>query len=287
MMVNKTEIYFWLLFYNTKQLTHNEKIYFLEKYTLKEIFLHIKQQSLPQICIDKQKKLSKESIESSYFYSIMTWLKQHNTGIINYHSPHYPVKLKMIYQPPLLLFYQGDINLLHYPSIAIVGSRKATQYGLNITYEWSKMLSQSGWVIISGLAKGIDTMAHQGALPKTIAVLGNGLSHHYPKENITLQDNITQQGLVLSEYTPNTTVKKHHFPRRNRIVSGLSHHVLITEAKIKSGSLITAKIALEQGKNIFTISSHIENEHFSGNHWLLKQGATLATSIDDINTLYL
>ena len=199
---------------------------------------------------------------------------------------NYPQRLKNIYKPPFVLFYIGDVDLLNYhgKSIAVVGSRKCSDYGIKNTQNLVKELTGNNCLIVSGLASGIDAIAHQTCLDnngKTIAVLANGLDIYYPELNKELQDKISTLGLVVSEYPPSIIASQDSFPKRNRIVAGLSDGVLVTEAKSKSGSMITVSRALEMGKEIFTIPYSLDYKD-SGCNNLIKEGAKLVESALDI-----
>ncbi|CCQ10672.1 Rossmann fold nucleotide-binding protein Smf possibly involved in DNA uptake [Pseudoalteromonas luteoviolacea B = ATCC 29581] len=200
-------------------------------------------------------------------------------------DPDYPRQLREISSPPLVLYYRGNANLLNAPQLAIVGTRNPTLDGKRIAYELSAQCAQSGLVITSGMALGIDACAHEGALNAeqgTVAVLGTGVDEIYPKRNRFLYDKIVERGLIVSEFLPSTKAKPEHFPRRNRIVSGLSLGTLVVEAEIKSGSLITAKYALEQNREVFAVPSSVRNPMAKGCHLLIKQGAKLVECDEDI-----
>ena len=207
---------------------------------------------------------------------------------INIESKEYPEKLKNIYDPPVKLYILGNKQLLNQKGIAIVGTRKATQYGKKVAFDFARNLSEQGINIISGLAVGIDSYAHLGTLQhnnkgKTIAVLGSGLDNIYPKENIELAKQIIKSGgCIISEYPLGTKPEKLNFPQRNRIISGLSEGILIVEAGEKSGSLITADFALEQGKEVFVVPGNILNDTSIGTNNLIKQGAKLVTKWQEI-----
>jgi len=200
----------------------------------------------------------------------------------------YPKQLKNIYDPPIKLFVLGNKKILQQKSVAIVGARKATLYGKKIAFQFSKKLSENGINIISGLALGIDTYAHLGTLHpecrgKNIAVLGSGLNEIYPKQNIELAKKIVNSGgCIISEYPLGTKPEKLHFPERNRIISGLSKGVVVVEANEKSGSLITADFALEQGKEVFAVPGDIFSNTSIGTNNLIKQGAKLVTNYLEI-----
>ncbi len=184
-------------------------------------------------------------------------MKNKNIKIITINDEEYPQKLKNIYDYPILLYYKGNIEILKRKSIAIIGSRDCTQYGINMAKKIANELSNRNIYIVSGLARGIDTCAHIGAIKekaKTIAVLGNGLDSIYPSENKKLSEIIIDKGgLILSEYIIGTKPEKKNFPERNRIISGIANGVVVVEAKEKSGSLITVDFALEQGRDVYAV----------------------------------
>ena len=206
---------------------------------------------------------------------------------INFSSDKYPKQLREIYNPPKRIYAIGNIEILNKVGIAIVGSRKATEYGKKVAFRLSKDLSERDIVIISGLAKGIDSHAHIGSLNvqngKTIAVLGSGIKVIYPKENIELARQIVRKGgCIISEYPPDDTPNKSNFPERNRIISGLSKGVVIVEASEKSGALITADFALEQGREVFAVPGNIYSKTSVGTNKLIQQGAKLVMCVEDI-----
>lgn len=199
----------------------------------------------------------------------------------------YPPSLLHISSPPLVLFVSGDSSLMQRDQLAIVGSRGPSTYGRQVTKQLTCELVRSGWVITSGLASGIDGVCHQSALEsggQTIGVLGCGIDQIYPSRHRALIDRmLTHQGAVISEFAPGVRPRPEFFPRRNRIISGLSKGVLVVEAAKKSGSLITARLAAEQGKEVFAVPGNINNPLSEGCHSLIQQGAKLVTSIEDIN----
>lgn len=203
---------------------------------------------------------------------------------------NYPEKLKYIYHPPKELYILGDVSILNETAIAIVGCRNCSEYGKKVSYQLAQNLSREDIIIISGLAKGVDTYAHQGTISvnkKTIAVLGCGLDIVYPPENKELYKEILQNGgAIISEYPLGAKPLKQHFPARNRIISGLSDGVLVVEARQRSGTLITVEHALEQGKDVYAIPGSILSKFSEGTNELIKQGAIPVTSIDDFYTLW-
>ena len=197
----------------------------------------------------------------------------------------YPKSLKEIYAHPQILYVLGNPNLLHQPQIAMVGSRRPSEWGLKNAFRFGEALSNAGLCITSGMAAGIDAAAHQGALrgqAKTCAVLGSGVNVIYPKSNEALYRSIVQSGVVISEFPCGVEPKPYFFPRRNRIVTGLSLGVLVVEAALKSGSLISARLANEQGREIFAIPGNIHNPLARGCHQLLREGAKLVENVADV-----
>ena len=200
----------------------------------------------------------------------------------------YPMELKEIYNPPVLLFYQGDLELLEQPKLAIVGARDASKTGVASVKKIVQEL-QNHFVVVSGLARGIDTAAHIAGLKnggKTIAVIGCGLDVYYPKENRELQDYIAKHHLILSEYPTQAEPKKFHFPERNRIIAGLSQGIVVAEAKMRSGSLITCERALEEGREVFAIPGSILDGKSDGCHHLIQEGAKCITTGFDVLSEY-
>ncbi len=199
-------------------------------------------------------------------------------------DPEYPQLLKHIPDPPIVLYYRGDIKAFDF-NFAIVGSRRASFYGLTVAQKFGYQLAARGITVVSGLARGIDSAAHQGALNadgRTIAVLGSGLLVMYPPENKKLAENIVKKGLLISEYPLHMSPRRENFPRRNRVVSGLSYGVLVVEAARRSGALITADSALEQNRDVYAIPGGVNSPTSSGTNYLIKQGAKLVESVADI-----
>lgn len=205
--------------------------------------------------------------------------------IISFFDQVYPQKLREIYRPPLILFAQGNLKLLQENVITIVGSRQATDYSQLVLNKIVPQLVKSNFVIASGLAMGVDVMAHSVTLNnggKTIAVIGNGLNHFYPERNSQIQRQIINEGLVLSEYLPDTPPRPFRFPERNRILAGIADSVIVTEAKEKSGSLITANIALQENRNIYAVPGPINSQLSTGPNKLIEAGATPITDFSSL-----
>lgn len=200
-------------------------------------------------------------------------------------SSTYPQCLNEIADSPPILYVQGRLELLGSPCLAMVGSRAATSYGKRSSFALAKDLASAGVTVVSGLASGIDSEAHRGALSVhggTIGVLGCGLDVVYPRENAALYEQIRKDGLLVTEYPLGTKPDAFRFPARNRIIAGLSRGVLVVEAARKSGSLITAEMALEEGREVFAVPGQIDSFKSDGTHWLLQQGAQLVQSVGDI-----
>ncbi len=205
---------------------------------------------------------------------------------ITMESDEYPDSLREIQGSPRELYCIGDISLLKTPCVAIVGSRRYTIYGRQTALMIGKMLAGRGITVVSGMAKGIDSFAHQGALSKqegkTIAVLGTAIGKPYPASNAALMEEIEEKGLVISEYPPDFPGSQYGFPARNRIISGLSKSVIVVEAGLKSGSLITAQIAGDQGKTVFAVPGNINSQFSIGTNLLIRDGAYPLVVVDDV-----
>lgn len=213
------------------------------------------------------------------------WLAEPAHHIITLHDPRYPAALANIADPPLLLYVNGDPGLLARPALAIVGSRNASAQGMANAEGFARALSQAGVTIVSGLALGIDAAAHAGALKgagATIAVIGTGADRTYPAANRELARAIAGQGCIVSEYALGTAAKSGNFPRRNRIISGLAAGVLVVEAAAESGSLITAHVAAEQGREVFALPGSIHSALSKGCHKLIREGAHLVETVDEV-----
>jgi DNA processing protein len=205
--------------------------------------------------------------------------------ILPWHDDRYPVLLDCTPDPPPVLWVQGNVDLLAQPGVAIVGSRAASTYAIDVAQRLGQDLARRGLVVTSGLARGVDSAAHTGCLAtggRTIAVLGSGLDYIYPREHAPLAASILEKGLLVSELAPGVAPRPEHFPLRNRIISGISLGVVVVEASENSGSLITARYALEHGRDVMAVPGSVLSGRNSGSHRLLKDGAKVVESADDI-----
>lgn len=215
----------------------------------------------------------------------LEWLSNPDNHLLTILDEDYPPQLQEIASAPALLFLKGDYSLLNSPQLAMVGSRNPSRQGEQTAHEFAAALAFCGWTITSGLALGIDAASHEGALAvngKTIAVAGTGLDRVYPASHKQLATQIAETGLLVSEFPPGTPAKSDHFPRRNRIISGLCQGLLVVEAAQQSGSLITARMALDQNREVFAIPGSIHNPLARGCNALIRQGAKLVETVEDV-----
>lgn len=215
----------------------------------------------------------------------LTLMEEFDVGLTTLDDPDYPLRLAEIYDPPLALFCRGSLHQRDQYAIAMVGTRRASPYGIRMAEKIARELAQRGITVISGMATGIDTAAHRGALEaggRTIAVLGCGVNVVYPKSNAEMMHQIIQQGCVLSQFPMDAPPSRTHFPVRNRIISGMSMGTVVVQAPMKSGALITAHTALEQGREVFAIPGEIGIHNSEGPHALIRDGAKLVESATDI-----
>ncbi len=215
----------------------------------------------------------------------LAWLRESGNHLLTIADPRYPSALLEIADPPLLLFAKGRLELLRQPALAVVGSRSASAGGARDAQSFSQVLSDAGLTIVSGLALGIDAAAHRGGLAgasSSIGVVGTGLDKVYPARNRQLAHQLAEEGVLLSEFPLGTPPLPGNFPRRNRVISGLSRGVLVIEAALRSGSLITARQALDQGREVYAIPGSIHSPVAKGCHWLIKQGAKLVETAQDV-----
>ncbi len=241
--------------------------------------------------LERVNGISRQLATSIASYRPPAWIREElatvqreNYKIFTIQDGDYPCLLRHIADPPPVLYVKGTIHC-HEPSVAIVGSRMATRYGLQVAESLARDLAQQGWTVVSGLAHGIDAAAHKGALKaggRTIAILGTGINVIYPKNNKEIYDKIPQSGALVSEFFLDTEPKAHHFPVRNRIISGICYATVVVEAARRSGALITARLALEQGREVFAVPGNINSAASKGTHLLIRQGAILVENADQI-----
>ncbi|WMI79870.1 DNA-processing protein DprA [Anaerotignum sp. MB30-C6] len=216
------------------------------------------------------------------------WIEELEEKEIQFYSflhPQYPSLLKEIYNPPIGIYVKGALPEDDIDKVSLVGARRCSRYGAGVTYRIAQDLGRANIVVVSGMAKGIDTMAHKGAMDgsgQTIAVLGCGVDICYPAENKELMEQITKNGCLISEYPPGTEPNPHHFPNRNRIISGLSKILVVVEAGKRSGTLITADLALESGRDVFVVPGNVTSALSEGTNNLIKQGCPVITESNDI-----
>lgn len=284
------DLKYWIWFSKIKKLGSINAQKLLNKYNNpKEIWKLKREDLIKNIEINENiinDILNKKYRNNDEINECIEYMKENNIELINIYDKDYPEKLKNIYDKPISLYIKGNKELLNSFSLAIIGCRDNSNYGEFIAKIISSNLAKKDIVTVSGLAKGIDSIAHKATVKenkKTIAVIGSGLDNIYPKENINLAEEIIKnKGIIISEYCIGEKPEKMHFPARNRIISGISDGVIVIEAKKKSGTMITVDFALEQGKNVFAIPGNITSQNSEGTNELIKQGAIVVTNINDI-----
>ena len=241
--------------------------------------------SLAGVVGEKPARLLVEADNQSAIDTAVEWAEQPGHSIVSLADLAYPQALLEIPDPPSLLYVQGDVGLLAKRALAIVGSRNASSGGVQTAERFAAALTRAGWLIVSGLALGIDAAAHSGALATggaTVAVIGTGADRVYPARNRELAHEIVAQGAIVSEFPLGTAAIAANFPRRNRLIAGLCRGVLVVEAAVQSGSLITARLAAEQGREVFAVPGSIHSPLSRGCHALIRQGAKLVETAQDI-----
>lgn len=287
--MNKSKIHYWLALKLVPRLAIHKKLALVDSYGLAALFSLSKNSSST---LTSANNLTPKQLAAfhhpdwSFIEKVINASNACDSQIITFDDELYPIQLKQIYDPPLVLFLKGNPHLLNAIQISIVGSRAGSVNGRETAFDIAQQLAKQGLVITSGLALGIDAAAHKGSLTSltgTIAVVATGLDKVYPARHKPLATEIlANKGAIISEFLPGTSAKAGHFPKRNRIISGLSKGVLVVEAAFKSGSLITARCALEQNREVFAIPGGINNSQTKGCHWLIKQGAKLVEQAADI-----
>lgn len=279
---------YWIWLSMLREVGNISKKKLLDKYKTPEIIYTLTHEELSQL-----KWLNNKKIENILDKKIRDCLGKYienmirkEIDIITINERLYPKRLKEIYDAPVCIYIKGNKNILNQNMIGIIGCRQASEYGIKAAKYFSYNLSKKGIIIVSGLAKGIDSFSHIGTIEangKTIAVVGNSLDIVYPKENYYLEKQIIQkEGAIISEYPLGVEPEKINFPARNRIISGISKGVIVVEAKKKSGTLITVDFALEQGRDVYVVPGNINSINSVGTNDLIKQGARLVTNYEDI-----
>lgn len=284
MKMNKNKTYF-LALNRIKNVGPRTVMKLLQRFPELEELFTLKTHELEQIGLKSSISSEISTFDFNLIDEDFIWEENANHKVLTIEDEEYPYLLKQIYDPPFVLYSAGKTDFLNNASLAIVGSRNPTSVGGENAYRFSRELAKIPLVIISGLALGVDKYAHKGAIDaggKTIAVLGSGIDCIYPHRHLKLAEEIEEKGLLLSEFPLKTKPHALHFPRRNRIISGLSLATLVIEAAIKSGSLITARFALEQNRDVLAIPGSIHNPQSRGCNKLIRDGAKLVTSIDDV-----
>ncbi len=278
-------VLYWI-WLTSKQIISPKKITsLLERFsTAEEIYRETEYMNIPNIGAREISALRDKSMfEANKIKDVSDKM---GARIITFEDEDYPDKLKNIIPPPYILYVRGNIEGIdEILTIGVIGSRRYTPYGKMATLRLSSALAENGVVIISGLARGLDSVAAEGALRaggRTIAVMGSGLDVMYPPENKELMEEIAGRGAVITEYPPGSAALSEHFPARNRIIAGLSNGVLVTEANRRSGTLITARQAMEYGRDLFAVPGNINEPNYEGSHRLIQQGAKLTATVNDI-----
>ena len=283
--IEDKKYWIWLSLINGLGSIKKQKL--LEKYKTPENIYKLDKKELLKVS-GIGEKLADSILDKSLLEKAernIEYMIKNKIDIISIYDKEYPQILKEIYSPPISLYIKGNKNILNSYKIAIIGSREPSEYGKKAAKYFSYNLAKNNITIVSGLARGIDSISHLGAIAsngKTIAVVGNGLDIVYPRENdILAQEIINREGCIISEYPIGTKPERMNFPARNRIVSGISNSVLVVEAKKKSGTLITVDFALEQGREVFAVPGNINSENSLGTNDLIKQGAKLVNCFED------
>ena len=286
--MNRKNSKYWIWLSRIEKLTCLQKQILLNKFNSPEQIWNLNKNQLENIK-EFNEEIINEILDKKYRNNLEKYeeyMYKNNIQYITILDEQYPEKLKNIYDKPIILFTKGNIELLKKDAIAIIGCRDCSIYGKNTAKKLSYELAKNDKCIISGLAKGIDSYSHIGALQakgNTIAIIGNGLDNIYPFENKELSEQIIKNnGLIITEYIIGTKPNKINFPARNRIISGLSDGIVVIEAKKKSGSLITVDFGLEHGKEIFAVPGNINSNNSIGTNELIKQGANIVTDYKDI-----
>jgi DNA processing protein len=283
--IQNSDVAQWIALNQTPGLGNAVLCQLLTKFGTPEAIYSASNSQLREVVDAEIARKINQGIDVDAITPTLDWLKKDNAHIVTLADSEYPKKLLEINSPPAVLYAIGHLHWLNHPSIAMVGSRSATPQGEKNAEEFAASLCNFGLCVVSGMALGIDGAAHRGALKAngaTIAVVGTGLDIVYPARHRDLAHKIAERGLIISEFPLGTPSKAQNFPRRNRLISGLSLGCLVVEANIESGSLITARLATEQGREVFAIPGSIHSPVAKGCHQLIKQGAKLVENTQDI-----
>jgi len=276
----------WLHLLSTPELGRNKIRKLLNLFGSPENFIGCDRAELHNIAFltDQQKNYLSQSIPDQT--RIMELIDQYNIKYITCLDDEFPTSLLSIYDPPVILFYRGDLTgFSQRNSLAVVGTRRPSNYGKTITRELAGKLADSGFELVSGLAYGVDSIVHNAALKagtRTIAVMATGVDKIYPQGNKSLAEKIINNGTLISEYIPGSKAEKWYFPTRNRIISGLCRGCIVIEGSKKSGALLTARFAMDQNRDVFAVPGDINREQAAGPNYLLKMGAKPVTEVNDI-----
>ena len=273
------------LWFISVDITNESKIILIEKYTDEQNIYNNMDNIISNNIITKRESIKLESHNINEGYKLEEYLLKTEIRYVVYSKKEYPNKLRNIPDPPYVLFYKGNIELMYDDMVAIVGARKNTIYGEQVTKAIANEISRTSYGIISGVAYGIDSIAHREILlkgGKTVGVLGCGIDIVYPRSNKWLYEEIIRRGLLISEFLPGTKPFPYNFPRRNRIISGLSNGVIVVEAAVKSGSIITASLAIEQSKEVMVVPGSVFSDKSIGCHMLIRDGANCFVGIEDL-----
>jgi len=285
--IPRSEMEAWLVLSRLPGIGDQKIAVLVQKFGHPETVLHESPESLSELLGVSLRQMNSaiQSAQSPLLRKQIDILLNGDFRLYTLWDDDYPAMLRNIHTPPVMLFTRGEVLEEDHRSVAIVGARSATEYGKRIAYDLGYGLGSMGLTVVSGLARGIDSFAHKGALDaggRTLAVLGCGPDLAYPPENRSLMESIVHSGAVISEFPPGTTPNPRHFPRRNRVIAGLSLGVVVVQASMKSGALITASRALEQGKEVMAVPGPVNARVSKGPHSLIKQGAALVEDPDDV-----
>lgn len=279
----------FVLWFILLEISNESKIKLLAMYENEEVIHNNIDNIVKSRCLRGKRINNLRTITLNEIRQFKTYLNKEGIGYITYNSVEYPQSLKNIDKPPYILFYKGDLSLLKDKTAGIVGARNCTNYGREVTKLIAKELCTNDITIVSGVASGIDSIAHKVTVDeggRTIGVLGCGIDVVYPKINKNLYKDIEKTGLLLSEFNPGTEPKAYNFPQRNRIISALSAKLIVIEASLKSGSLITVSYALEEGKSIMAVPGSVLQSNSAGCNRLIADGALIFSEMSDLRTFF-